>query len=139
MVPGMTTPKTFSASTSKSREAPTEQFTLDGVYAKGRTGPPTNDEPSGATTWSETFEATTEMGAAAAQWYASAYVMLDGRQTINPPAVIEFIRLACIPESAVRFQALIDDPDRLVDVAPLGEVFIWLTEEILARPTAPLS
>lgn len=133
----MTTPKKFSASTDESREAPTEPFELDGVYAKGRTGPPTKAEPDGATTWSETFEVSTQLGAAAAQWYASAYLMHEGRQVINPPAVIEFIRLACIPESALRFQALVDDPDRLVDVKPLGDVFIWLSEEILARPTAP--
>jgi hypothetical protein len=63
--------------------------------------------------------------------------MHEGKHVINPPAVIEFIRMACIPESALRFQALVDDPDRLVDVQPLGEVFIWLSEEILARPTAP--
>jgi hypothetical protein len=129
----MTTPKKFSASSDESREAPTEPFELEGVYAKGRTG------PDGATTWSETYEVSTQLGAAAAQWYTSAYVMLEGKQQINPPAVIEFIRLACIPESALRFQALIDDPDRLVDVKPLGEVFVWLSEEVLARPTAPPS
>lgn len=139
MVPGMTTPRKFSASTTESREAPTEPFELEGVYAKGRTGPPTADEPDGSTTWTESFEASTQLNASAAQWYATAYVMHEGKQVINPPAVIEFIRLSCIPESALRFQALIDDPDRLVDVQPLGEVFIWLSGEILARPTAPPS
>ena len=129
----MTTPKKFSASTTESREAPTEQFDLEGVYAKGRSA------PDGSTTWSESFEVSTQMDARAAQWYASAFTMMNGRQEINPPAVIEFIRLSCTPDSAVRFQALVDDPDRLVNVAPLGEVFIWLSEEVIARPTAPPS
>lgn len=129
----MTTPKKFSASTTASREADTEPFELDGVYAIGREG------PNGSTTWSETFTVSTRMDARMAGWYSQAYTIVEGKQVLNPPAVIEFIRLACIPESALRFAALIEDPDRLVDVAPLGEVFVWLGEEVLNRPTPPPS
>lgn len=130
----MTTPKKFTASKSESREAPTEQFELEGVYAQGRTG------PGGTDTWSETYTVSTHMDASMAQWYASAFIINEGKQVINPSAVIEFLRLACVPESALRFQALIDDPDRLVDVEVLGPVFIWLSEEVLVmRPTAPPS
>lgn len=133
MVVGMTTPKSFTASNNESREAPTEPFTLEGVYAQGRTG------PRGEATWTETFTVSSRMDARAAQWYANAFAIVDGKQVVNPPAVIEFLKLACIPEAALRFAALVDDPDRLVDVAVLGEVFVWLTEEVIARPTPPPS
>lgn len=129
----MTTPKKFTASSTESREAPTHPFELEGVYAAGRTG------PGGATTWSETFTVTEHMGASQAQWFASAFVMLEGRKEINPPAVIEFLALACIPESRVRYRELIEDPDRLVDIGALAQVFIWLSEEVIQRPTAPAS
>jgi hypothetical protein len=129
-----TTPKTFSASTTESREAPTEQFDLEGVYAQGRSGPDKSE------TWKESFTVSSRMDARAAGWYASAFMVHEGKQVINPPAVIEFLVIACVPESALRFRDLIDDPDRLVDVQVLGAVFVWLTEEvIIARPTAPPS
>ena len=129
----MTTPKTFSASTTETREAPTESFTLEGVYAQGRSG------PKGETTWAENFTVSSAMDARAAGWYANAFTILEGKQAINPPAIIEFLAIMCLPEAALRFRALIDDPDRLVEVKVLGEVFLWLTEEVIARPTAPPS
>lgn len=133
MVRFMTTPKQFTASTTESREAPTEPFTLEGVYAPGRSG------PGGKETWTETFTVSSRMDARMAQWYASAFTIMEGKQVINPPAVIEFLKLACVPESALRFADLVDDPDRLVDVGVLGDVFVWLSEEVIDRPTAPPS
>lgn len=129
----MTTPKQFTASSTESREAPSVPFTLGGVYAQGRTG------PGGSDTWEETFTVSSRLDARAAQWYASAFTIIEGKETINPPAIIQFLAIACIPESALRFQALIDDPDRLVDVDVLGSVFTWLSDEVIARPTAPPS
>lgn len=129
----MTTPKKFTASNDDSRNAATEPFELDGVYAPGRTA------PDGGTTWSETFTVSSRLDASMAGWYAQAFTIIDGKQVVNPPAVIQFLRLACVPESALRFAALIEDPDRLVDVNVLGDVFVWLSEEVLARPIQPPS
>lgn len=134
MVPPMA-PRKFTASTQESREARTEPFELEGVYAPGRHGPGGDDD----TTWSETFTVSSRLDARMAGWYAQAYTVIEGKQVINPPAVIQFLKMACVPESALRFEALVDDPDRLVDVKLLGEVFGWLAEEVLDRPTPPPS
>lgn len=48
--------------------------------------------------------------------------------------VVEFFEHALTPESLVRFNALLDDPDRVVDVETLGEITGWLVEEYTNRP-----
>lgn len=129
----MTTPKTFSVSTEEARNAPTVPFTLEGFYATGTHG------PEDATTWTESFDVSPVMDARLAQWYAEAYTYIEGKQVLNPPAVIEFLALCCTSESQHRFRSLISDPDRLVEAGLLGAVFVWVAEEVIARPTPPPS
>lgn len=47
----------------------------------------------------------------------------------------EFLEVAIKPESKERLDALMSDPDRVVDVETLGEIMGWLVEQYSARPT----
>jgi hypothetical protein len=46
-----------------------------------------------------------------------------------------FFDVALLPESLERFNALLEDPDRVVTVETLGEIVGWLVEQYSARPT----
>ena len=50
-------------------------------------------------------------------------------------AVTSFFDVCLLPESSERFNALLEDPDRIVTVETLGEITGWLVEEYSARPT----
>jgi hypothetical protein len=54
-------------------------------------------------------------------------------------AIIEFLGNAMDGDDADRFEALIKDPDRIVQVETLGEIAGWLVEQYTARPTRPRS
>lgn len=47
----------------------------------------------------------------------------------------DFFKTALIEESFTRFEALIQDPDRIVTVETLGEISGWLVSEYSERPT----
>lgn len=49
--------------------------------------------------------------------------------------VIEFFKHALKPDSFEKFEALLDDPHRIVKVETLAEITAWLVEEYSARPT----
>ena len=49
--------------------------------------------------------------------------------------VTDFFRHALLPESFERFEALSEDPKRIVKVETLAEITAWLVEEYSARPT----
>jgi hypothetical protein len=42
---------------------------------------------------------------------------------------------ALLPESYVRFEKLIDDPEKVVTVETLGQITGWLVEQYSGRPT----
>lgn len=46
-----------------------------------------------------------------------------------------FFSKTLLPESYERFDALINDPERIVTVETLGEISGWLVEEYTSRPT----
>lgn len=50
-------------------------------------------------------------------------------------SLTQFFEIALLPESLERFNALLEDPDRIVSVETLGEIVGWLVEEYSARPT----
>lgn len=52
--------------------------------------------------------------------------------------VTKFFNYVIIPEDYARFEALLDDPDRIVSVETLGEITGWLVEQYATRPTMPL-
>jgi hypothetical protein len=47
----------------------------------------------------------------------------------------DFFAQALLPESHVKFEALINDPEKIVPVETLGEIVGWLVEEYSNRPT----
>ena len=46
-----------------------------------------------------------------------------------------FFAKALIEESLVRFQVLLEDPEKIVTVETLGELTSWLVEQYSSRPT----
>lgn len=54
----------------------------------------------------------------------------------SPGEVInDFFAQALLPESLERFNALINDPEKIVTVETLGEIVGWLVEQYSNRPT----
>lgn len=47
----------------------------------------------------------------------------------------QFFEVCLVPESFVRFNALLENPDKIVTVETLGEITAWLVEEYSSRPT----
>lgn len=50
-------------------------------------------------------------------------------------SINEFLGAAVKPESKERLDALMADPEKVVDVETLGEIMGWLVEQYSARPT----
>lgn len=57
----------------------------------------------------------------------------DGAKVAS--TISTFFQKTLMPESYERFQALLDDPDKIVTVETLGEITAWLMEEYTDRPT----
>ncbi len=49
--------------------------------------------------------------------------------------ITNFFEVTLLPESFERFNALLEDPDKIVSVDTLGEITAWLVEEYSSRPT----
>lgn len=49
--------------------------------------------------------------------------------------ITDFFSKTLMPESYERFEALINDPDRIVTVETLGEITSWMVESYTERPT----
>lgn len=47
----------------------------------------------------------------------------------------EFFNSALKPESLERFNALLTDPEKIVNIETLGDITAWLVEEYSGRPT----
>jgi len=54
-------------------------------------------------------------------------------------AIVDFLNGSLEDDDAVRFEAMIKDPDRIVEVETLGDIAGWLVEQYTARPTKPRS
>lgn len=127
----------FSVSTSDTRGRQPIPITLEGVWAMGRV-------PAGSDgTWSLDLTAYGVVPLAAVDTLSDAIIEDEqtGQRGYNPAQVISFLSAALVPESRVEFQALVRDGDRLVDIADLAKVMLWLAEQYTgARPTpAPSS
>jgi hypothetical protein len=69
-------------------------------------------------------------------------VMLDfiqksdsDRGSDSAEAILLFFKKVLVDESYVRFQALTEDPERIVSVQILAEIVGWILEEYSGRPT----
>lgn len=59
----------------------------------------------------------------------------QGDRIYNVAAIGASMRASLTAESWERFNALLHDPDRRVQIEVLGELMMWLGEEITGRPT----
>lgn len=94
---------------------------------------PTEAEPLSFKLYGEDFECNPNL---------QGKVLLDivaNSDEDSPSAVAHtmstFFERALKPESYARFNALLEDPNRIVTVETLGEITAWLVEEYTARPT----
>ena len=127
--------KQFVVSDDASAEKPPIEFQLAGRYIAGTTG------PGGATTWSLDLAATPTPPLAALDQLRDA-ILTDPttrRQVYNPSSVIGFLRAVMMPNSIVPFDNLVNDRTMSVEMAQLGEVLAWLSEQYVGGPngTAP--
>lgn len=49
--------------------------------------------------------------------------------------ITDFFSKALLPESLERFDALANDPEKIITVETLGEIVGWLVEQYSGRPT----
>lgn len=59
----------------------------------------------------------------------------DGNRKLNVAVINDFFAATLDEESGARFAALIRDKNRVVEIDTLGEIVMWLSEEVLGRPT----
>jgi hypothetical protein len=50
--------------------------------------------------------------------------------------IMKFFKTVLVPESNEAFEALANDPDRIVSVETLGDIVAWLVEQYSERPTS---
>lgn len=61
----------------------------------------------------------------------------DGSQVYNLDVINQFMMAVLAnDEQRARWTALLNDKDRLVDISLLGEVTMWLGEQVVGRPTS---
>lgn len=125
----MTTP-TFSTSTAADAEEATIPFELTGVYAQ-------HVRRKAGTEWKETFELSPVVQARVAGILSNVYVVVEGEEVMNPDLVQQFFYVALVPESAVKFRRLVNDPERLVRAELLADAFEWCCKQLNERPTPP--
>jgi hypothetical protein len=49
--------------------------------------------------------------------------------------ITDFFKATLLPDSYEKFNALLEDPEKIVSVDTLGEITAWLVEEYSSRPT----
>jgi len=60
----------------------------------------------------------------------------DTNQTVAAEIITSFFEKALLAESYIRFQKLLEDPEKIVTVEMLGEITAWLVECYSSRPTS---
>jgi hypothetical protein len=63
----------------------------------------------------------------------------DGTAYYQRHETLQFVRAAIRAQDHARWDALVRDPDRLVNLDRLVEIMLWLVGTLLNRPTGPLS
>jgi hypothetical protein len=132
MLSAMTTQPLQSFATSTPEDAAEEPipFELTGVYAQ-------HVRRKGGTAWKETFKLSPIVQARVASIISNVYVVVEGEEIQNPDLVQQFFYVALVPDSAVAFRRLVNDPDRLVRAELLANAFEWCCEQLNERPTPP--
>ena len=63
----------------------------------------------------------------------------DSRGVLMAVSILDFFQKVMPPEEYGRFEALMEDPKRIVPMDTLSEIMSWLIEEYTSRPTQPSS
>jgi len=63
----------------------------------------------------------------------------DSRGVMMAVSILDFFAKVMPPEEYTRFEALMEDPERIVPMDTLSEIMSWLIEEYTSRPTPPSS
>lgn len=66
---------------------------------------------------------------------ASVVVDGQGRMTWNQVSLLRFLRGVLLDDDAERLDRLVHDKDRVVELQTLGEITLWLAEELVGPPT----
>lgn len=104
-------------------------FTLEG-------GPPLSPKE-----WSETFTCLPAAPAGALDDLAASAGM-DTRRNVrqwNAPSVIRFLMAVVVPEDEERLWATLHGKETIVELQELGELMMWVAEELTSLPTTPPS
>ncbi len=86
--------------------------------------------------WAESFTAVPVAPPGVLDDVASSMGVDDkGNRVWHTPSLLGFMRGILIDEDVSRFEKLMHDKDRAIDIKDLGEIMLWLTEELLDRPS----
>jgi hypothetical protein len=108
----------------KPADRPPTTFDLEGTLPDG-------------SPWQERFTTVPEAPAGVLDdLMSSVSVDADGRQSWNRVSLMRFMRGVLVEEDVVRFDRLAHDKDRIVSLETLGDVMVWLAEELSGRPSS---
>lgn len=107
------------------------EFDLEGVWLYGDS----KGEP-----WTESFRCVAEPPGGVLDDLATGITADEaGNRVYNAPSLVSFVRGVLVPEDEQRFVALAHDKARSVKLDLIGEIVMWLAEELFERPTGPAS
>lgn len=122
--------RTFGSTTTDPSAQPAEPVTFD------LSGAP----PLSAEVWTETFTCVPVAPSGVLDDFVSvASVDERGNRVWNAPSLLRFLKGVLIDTDVVRLDKLVHDKKRIVPLDTLGELVLWLSEELLGRPTTPPS
>jgi hypothetical protein len=86
--------------------------------------------------WKETFTCLPEAPPGVLDDLMTASIIDDrGNRQYNAPSLLAFFEGVLVEEDVRRFREWSHDKDRTVAIETLGEVMMWLAEEVAGRPT----
>lgn len=91
---------------------------------------------SNSEAWKETFTCVPEAPPGVLDDLTTSSIIDDrGNRQYNAPSLLAFFEGVIIDEDVPRFRAWSHDKDRAVSIEVLGEVMMWLAEELAGHPT----
>lgn len=89
--------------------------------------------------WEETFSCLPSAPAGVLDDFVQAAGAFDGSNIWTAPSLTGFLRSVMLDADVERFDGLLHDKSRIVELQDLGELVMWLSSELMGRPTPPLS
>lgn len=88
--------------------------------------------------WEESFTCLPTIPGSALEILSKAVgVNAAGEQVYNRPSVIGFLRATLPPTDQARFDALVVDPHRTVELEVLAQVMRVINDKVVNRPSTP--